>query len=131
MFGVLTAGYALGALAGDRFFVRPFDHTESDARLLALGTGAGAVMGLAIPVLAQSDNPQLIFATATAGGILGALVTENLINPQRARSGDSATERRTGALGRSSRVDVRFSAEGALMAGSGLRGNHSILSLTF
>ena len=131
VFGALTAGYALGALAGDRFFVRPYDHTESDARLLGLGTAAGAVMGLAIPVLARSDNPQLIFATATIGGILGALLTENLIAPQRASAGMNQRERRSGSLGRSSRVAVRVSAEGALLAGAGLRGNHSIVALTF
>jgi hypothetical protein len=129
--GTLTAGYALGALVGDRAFVRPFDHTESEARLLALGTGAGAVMGLAIPVLAQSDSPQLIFGTATLGGIVGAMVTEELIGPRRARAGESATERRTGSIDRSSRVDVRFSAPAALMAGAGMRGSHSVLSLTF
>ena len=129
--GALTAGYAIGALAGDRFLVRPFDHTESDSRLLALGTGAGALMGLAIPVLAQSDSPPLIFGTATVGGILGAIFTEGLIDPQRARVGDSATERRTGSVDRPSRVDVRFSTAGALMAGSGMRGNHAILSMTF
>lgn len=131
VFGALTAGYALGALAGDRFFVRPFDHTESDARLLGLGTAAGAVMGLAVPVLAQSDNPQLIFATATVGGILGALLTENLIAPQRASAGMNQRERRSGSLERSSRVAVRVSTGSALLAGAGLRGNHSILALTF
>jgi hypothetical protein len=131
VYGALTAGYALGVLVGDRALVRPFDHTESEARLLALGTGAGAVMGLVIPVLAASSNPQLIFGTATIGGIFGAILTEGLISPRRARPGESATERRTGSIDRSSPVDVRFSAEGALMAGSRLRGNHPILSLTF
>jgi hypothetical protein len=130
VYAALTAGYALGALAGDRFFVRPFDHTETDARLLALGTGAGAVMGLVVPVLAQSDNPQLIFGSATVGGIIGAIVTENLVKPDRAQPGERG-ERRTGSLGKSSRVDVSFSAAGALLAGSGMRGTHSILSLTF
>ncbi len=130
VFGLLTGGYALGALVGDRVFVRPFDHTESDARLLGLGTGAGALIGLAIPALAQSSNAQLIFGTATIGGILGALVTENLIAPQRATAGDRG-ERRTGSRERSSRVDAQFSAAGALLAGSRLRGNHSIVSLTF
>jgi hypothetical protein len=128
--GTLTVGYAIGALAGDRFFVRPFDHTETDARLLGLGTGAGAVMGLVIPVLTSSDSPNLIFGTATIGGIIGALVTESLIKPDRARPGDRG-ERHTGSLARPSRVDVNFSAAGALLAGSGIRGNHSFLSLTF
>lgn len=128
--GTLTVGYALGALAGDRMFVRPYDHTESDARLLGLGTAAGAVMGLVIPVLASSDDPRLIFGTATLGGILGALITEDLIKPDRARPGDRG-ERRTGSVDRPSRVEVNFSAAGALLAGSGMRGTHSILSLTF
>ena len=128
---MLTGGYALGALVGDRVFVRPFDHTESDARLLGLGTGAGALIGLAIPALAQSDNTNLIFGTATVGGILGAILTENLIAPDRARAGDTGAERRTGSLGGSSRVDVSFSPMGALMARSGMRGEHSILSLRF
>jgi hypothetical protein len=131
VFGALTAGYALGAFIGDRSFVRPFDHTESEARLLALGTGAGAVMGLVIPVLSQSDNPQLIFGSATVGGIFGAIITEGLISPRRARAGESAAERRTGSVDRSSRVDVRFSTAAALMASTGMRGSHSIVSLTF
>jgi len=130
VYAALTVGYALGALAGDRFFVRPFDHTETDARLLALGTGAGAVMGLVIPVLSSSDDTRLIFGTATLGGIIGAIVTENLVKPDRARPGDKG-ERRTGSLGKSSRVEVDFSAAGALLAGSGIAGRHSILSLTF
>ncbi len=129
--GTLAAGYALGAVIGDRAFVRPFDHTESDARLLGLGTGAGAVMGLAIPVLAQSDDRQIILATATVGGILGAIFTESLIAPSRARSGGSAAERRTGSLGRAPRFDVRFSPQAALLAGSGVAGRHAILSATF
>jgi hypothetical protein len=128
VFGTLTAGYALGALVGDRVFVRSFDHTESEARLLALGTGAGAVMGLAVPVLAQSDNARLIIATATVGGVLGAIVTERLIEPARAGFGAPL---RTGARGTSPRVLVQFSPEAALFAGMGVQGRHSVLSLSF
>ena len=128
--GALTVGYALGALVGDRAFVRPFDHTESEARLLGLGTGAGAVMGLTIPVLARSEDTRLIFGTATIGGIVGALVIENLISPRRA-SGDHDAERRTGTLRHRAGPEFRFSAAGVVMAGSRRRGNHSILSLTF
>jgi hypothetical protein len=87
-------------------------------------------MGLIIPTLAQSDSPQLIFGTATVGGILGAIVTEALIAPERARRGEPR-ERRTGSRARSSGVNVDFSAAGAVLAGSGVRGNHSILSVTF
>ena len=46
-------------------------------------------------------------------------------------AGDTGAERRTGSLGGSSRVDVSFSPMGALMARSGMRGEHAILSLRF
>lgn len=49
--GVLTAGFGLGALVGDRALVRRFDHTEAEARLLLLGTVAGSLIGLAFPAL--------------------------------------------------------------------------------
>jgi hypothetical protein len=64
-----------GAIAADRLLARRFDYEDSEARLLQLGTVAGAVVGLAVPVLAQSDNPSLIFGPATLGGLLGAIVT--------------------------------------------------------
>jgi hypothetical protein len=130
-FGALTAGYAIGAIAGDRLLVRPFDHTESDARLLALGTGAGAVMGLAVPVLAQSGSARLVFATATAGGILGAMLTEHLIEPARAGFGVPMRSGSRGTGGPPSRVGVQFAPESALLAGMGVAGRHSILSLSF
>jgi hypothetical protein len=133
-FGLLTAGFAAGAIAGDRLLVRPFDHTEAEARLLELGAGAGALMGLAIPVLAQSGDRQVNFAAMTIGGILGAVVSEGLLAPQRARSGElGAAPRRTGATREvhRERVSVRFAPEGAVMAGLGQRGRHPILSLSF
>ena len=130
--GLLTAGFATGLLVGDRALVRPFDHTDSDARLLYVGTGAGALVGVAIPVLAQSNNPHFYFGAATVGGLLGAILTENMIAPQRA--GD---DRRTGSLkqtdGRrsNSRVAMRFALEAALMTAFKQPGYHSIFSMTF
>lgn len=132
VYGALTAGFALGAIAGDRLLVRPFDHTESEARLVQYGAAAGALVALAGPVLAQSDNYHVIFGAATLGGILGAILTENLIEPQRASSGLGFTlPARKSALGRATGIDVRFSPESALLAGVGLKGNHSLLSVSF
>lgn len=128
-FGALTAGYVAGALVGDRLLVRPLDHTESEARLFAFGTLAGALIGLAGPILAESENTNIIFGSMTVGGILGAILTQNLIQP--AKAGTNARMGSRGAAGSSSRVAVRFSPESALLAATRQRGSHSIVSLVF
>ena len=130
VFGLLTAGYAAGAILGDRLLVRPFDHTETDARLLGVGTAAGALMGLAVPLLAQADDARLWAAAGTIGGVLGAIATESFIKPARAR-GTNDSMQRTGSLRLPGRVDLQFSPQAAIFAGSGIRGNHSVVSLTF
>ena len=43
-----------------------------------------ALVALAIPALLRSGGPHVLFGAASAGGILGALLTEQLIEPQRA-----------------------------------------------
>jgi hypothetical protein len=84
--GVLTAGFALGAAIADRAFVVPFDYTDAESRLLQLGTVAGAVVGIAIPVLGGADDPAPYFGAISAGGLLGAILTHNLLEPARASS---------------------------------------------
>ncbi|MEP7001730.1 MAG: hypothetical protein ABI969_14685 [bacterium] len=131
-FGLLTTGFALGAFAGDQFFVRPFDHTESEARMVGYGSIAGALVAVAVPVLAQSDNGQVLLGAAALGGILGAMFTEQLIAPQRAGAGLGSTAPANSTnVRRTSSVDVHFAPESVLLAGMGLKGNHSIVSLTF
>jgi hypothetical protein len=132
VYGVLTAGFALGAVAGDRLLVRPFDHTESEARMLQYGATAGALVALVVPVLAQSSNTHVLFGATTIGGILGAMLTEQYIAPQRANAGlGPVTPGINDSASRSSGADFRFAPESLLLAGLGLKGNHSILSLTF
>jgi len=126
--GFLGGGFALGAIAADRLIVRPFDYGESESRLLQLGTAAGAVVGLAIPVLAESNNPQAIFGPATAGGILGAILTHRLIAPARAR-GSAAT--RTGARPRTEGLAIRFTPQNLILARSGRQGIYPVLSASF
>ena len=129
--GLAGAGFALGAIAGDRLLVRPFDHTESDARLLQYGTVAGALVGLIVPVIAQSDNAHLTIGALTAGGIVGAILTEQFIKPAEANAGLGAALTRERQLGQADRVTVRFSPESMAFARMGVKGQHSILSLTF
>ena len=129
--GISGLGFAAGALAADRLLVRPFDHTESDARLLQYGTVAGSLVGMIIPVLAQSGNSHLIFGSLTAGGILGAVLTEQFIKPAEANVGVGAALMKERQLGHANGVGVRFSPESMAFAKMGVKGQHSILSLTF
>ena len=134
-YGLLTAGFAAGALVGDRALVRPFDHSESDARVLALGVTAGSLIGLAFPTLAQAQDGRVYWGSMTAGGILGLLTAEQLNAAPRARPGDRNSESGrgadAGATVRPSRVGVHVAPEGIVMAALGQRGRHSVLSLTF
>ena len=124
----LAGGYVLGAIAADRLIVRSFDYGEAESRLLQLGTVAGAVVGLAVPVLAESDNPQAIFGPATAGGILGAILTHRLLGPARARS---AAAMRTGRRPDGERLTLRFTPQNIVLARSGRPGIYPVLSATF
>jgi hypothetical protein len=125
---LVTGGFLAGAVGADRLLVRRFDYGESESRLLQLGTAAGAVVGLAIPVLAQSENPQAIFIPATVGGILGAILTHSLIAPARA---GSAAGMRTGARSTSERVTLRFTRQNLFLARAGGRGLYPVLGVEF
>jgi hypothetical protein len=125
---LLTGGFVGGAIAADRVFARSFDYGESESRLLQLGSAAGAVVGLAIPVLAESDNPQAIFIPATIGGVLGAILTHRLIGPERA---GNARAMRTGARSTTERVAVRFTPQNLLLARAGGRGLYPVLGVEF
>ncbi len=129
VYGALTGGFALGALLGDQLLVRRYDHTEAESRLVQVGAGAGALVALAVPALAQSSNTHLIFGAITLGGVLGTVLTEQLINPQLAGSG--TLRRGETQVGQAAGANIRFSPESVLLAGLGLKGNHSLLSLTF
>jgi hypothetical protein len=126
--GLVGSGFVLGAIAGDQLLVRPFDHTESDARLLQYGAVAGALVGGIIPVIAQSDNAHVIYGSLTAGAILGAILTEQFIAPPAANTGLGAAVTKSREV---AGIDVKFSPESLVFAKMGVKGQHSILSLTF
>jgi hypothetical protein len=65
------ASYVAGLLVGDGAIARPFDLTTADANLVTVGAVAGGVMGLAIPLIAQTDNGSVISGSAAAGATLG------------------------------------------------------------
>ena len=84
--GILTAGFVAGTVVGDRLFVRPFDHSESDATLVYLGALAGGLIGAAPPAIAQSDDAHFILGSITVGALLGAVAADHLVEPRRAGS---------------------------------------------
>jgi len=119
---LLTAGMLAGVWVGDRVFVRPFDHTDADANLVALGTVAGGLIGAAPPTLAQSENRTAYLLSITAGAALGTWGAEMLVSPRRA----GANTRRVGSANR-----VQF--DPAALALTALRrpGAYSVLRLSF
>ena len=126
--GVLTAGFVVGAIGADRLIARRFDYEDAESRLLQLGTVAGGVVGLAVPVLAESDDPLLLFGPATLGGLAGAILTHNLLAPARA---NASLPRRTGARTLPSRVTIRFTPQNLLLARSGREGVYPLMNVRF
>ena len=116
---VLTVGGILGIIAGDRFLAQRYDHSRTDASRLALGTGAGALMGLGIAVLVNRDDPspRLIFGLSALGGLTGLIITEKYIGT------------RVDAGRRGARISFNPAAIG--FAAVKARGNHSLITVRF
>lgn len=73
----LAIGLLAGAVAADAFFVRPFDHTQGQAGLLAAGAGAGALIALQVPgVVDDRRGPRRPIIGATIGAVGGAWALE-------------------------------------------------------
>jgi hypothetical protein len=80
----LGTGYVAGLLVGDGAIARPFDLTTTDANLITIGAVAGGVMGLAIPLLAQTGNGSVVSGSAAAGATLGMSLVFGATNFRRA-----------------------------------------------
>lgn len=121
--GTVLVGGLAGVWGADRWLVRRFDHTRSEGALVALGSGAGALMGIGLGVLVAGEagrDEARTLAFAALGGVAGIWLTERYVQP-------AADEGRRFDL--SSRV--QFSSIGALAAASGTPGVHPILKFTF
>ena len=118
----MLGGALVGTVAAERLFVRRYDFSRSQANLVTLGSGAGALMGLGVGLLAQNEadrNGATTFAFATAGAATGALLTARYVGPAR----DAG---RVGALGR-----LRVDPLAAVAAAAGRPGQHAVLHFTF
>lgn len=117
-----VGGALLGTVLADRALVRRYDHSRSEANLLALGTTAGALMGIGVGVLIAGDVERgegLTLALAAAGGVAGIALTERYLQPRR-------DEGRRVGLG-------RLTIDPVGLAGAAVRapGRHGILRITF
>ena len=149
--GVLTAGGVLGAFAGDRLFVRPRDHTASEATLLWTGAGVGAFVGGGVASIGNA-TPQSGWGLAVAGALLGAIATEAAVHPRpggrrvlSSRSVESSVGASVGALAteRDSadvsiarevnprRAQITFDPIGAVFAATSRVGTFSVLRVSF
>jgi hypothetical protein len=79
----LTAGLVGGLVLGDRLLVRPYDLTENQGWLVRLGTLAGGLIALALPVQFEADDARAYLAAATAGAVIGMGVTTRMLSPAR------------------------------------------------
>jgi hypothetical protein len=123
----LSTGYLGGLVAGDMLLARPFDLTRSQANIVSIGAFAGALVGVAAPVLAGSDSPVFIFGAAATGAALGmaGLASSFPTGGTTARRSASVHRERDG----SARFAVRL--DGLAQALGGVRGNHVLARLTF
>jgi hypothetical protein len=122
-----TAGLLGGALIAERTWVRRYDHSQSDVAQMWLGTLAGALMGGAVVILSDPNETGAI-AMVTAGGLLGAIGSQQLTQPERARSRQSSLPMRDEHRGGAS---VEFSPASLAMAASHVRGRHGLLTIRF
>jgi hypothetical protein len=118
-YAAATAGGVIGLIAGDRFLVRRFDHGRGEASRATLGTAAGALMGAGVAALIDTDleSPQLVFGSATVGGLLGLIVAEKYVDaaPDAGRRG----------------ARIGFNPASILSIAARTPGNHSLINVRF
>ena len=115
----IGAAATLGGLAGiylaDRLWARPYDHGTGDVTQTWLGTIAGGLLGGAVTVLVEPDEPTVPMALITGGAILGAIGGHGIAAPRRAPA----------------RTSLRLHPENLGLAAARMRGLHPLVSLTF
>lgn len=118
---LLAGGWAGVALA-ERFLVKRFDHTRSEGNLLALGGGAGALMGMGIGILISGEadrGESMTLGFAALGAVGGVAMAERYLQP----------ERDGGRLALLDRLSI---TPGALLAAATRTpGRHTLVQLTF
>jgi hypothetical protein len=115
-------------LAGDLLVARRYDLTRSQANIVNIGAFAGALVGVAAPVLAGSKNATVLFGAAAAGAVFGMSGLAASF-PQ----GDLAARRTSAVPPREHERRALFSLQfaGLAEAFGRVRGDHVLARLTF
>jgi hypothetical protein len=126
----LAPGFLAGAFLGDRVFARRVDLSESQASILNVGAGAGALIGAAIPIVAGSDNGAATLSAAAIGAVLGASIMTASFNLDDVAAPRGANRFRSfGDAGRVPRLNIISTSLAAALAG--VPGRHVLARLTF
>lgn len=128
-FGVTTAGMLGGIALADRFWVRRFDHSASDASQVYLGMLAGGLIGAGGLVLADVDDPNAILGTVTATMLAGAIAGQKLAAPARAGGTRLGQMRRMNDRLGGAKLSVDPSA--LAMAASKVPGRYALVRVSF
>lgn len=118
----LLGGAWLGTILAERTIVRRYDHTRGEGNMLALGAGAGALMGIGVGLLIEGEadrGESVTLGFATLGAVAGVAMAERYLQP----------DRDAGRVAWLDRVQV---TPGALVAAAaGTPGRHTLLRFTF
>jgi hypothetical protein len=138
----LAAGMVAGALAGDRWLVRPRDHTRSEATLLWTGAGVGAFVGGGVAAIGDA-RLQPAWALAVTGALIGTMATEAAVHPRPGgrrilsdRRGDQSAALESGDVeiareAKPRRTQITFDPIGAVFAATSRVGTFSVLRVSF
>lgn len=128
-FGVTTATMLGGIALADRYWVRKFDHSASDASQVYLGMLAGGLIGAGGLVLAESDEPTVVLGTVTGTMLAGAILGQRMATP--ARAGENRTGFIPSINQRLARSGVSLDPTALVMAASKMPGHHSLVRIAF
>ena len=113
-------------VVGNYAIARREDLSTSEANIATVGAIAGGLIGLAVPVLTQSNDNSLIFGSAGFGATLGMAITLGITKQNRA--GGAA---RVGSLRRSGWSVTAPSASALAGLAARAPGRYPLLRVTF
>jgi len=92
----MGSSYLAGMVVGNYTIARRLDLSTSEANIATVGALAGGLIGLAVPVLTQSNDNSLVLGAAGFGATLGMAITLGITRDNRA-AGAARLDRTSGA----------------------------------
>jgi hypothetical protein len=125
----MGSSYLAGIVVGNYAIARREDLSTSEANIATVGALAGGLIGLAVPVLAQSKDNSLTLGAAGFGATIGMAATLGITKRNR---GDGAARFQPSPRTRESRLGFTAPSAGALVGlVARAPGHYSLLRVTF